>query len=84
MFDEMSVRRLTVLWALRILEAMARHSILHIMPWSSCSMVDVKSRSTESEALVIFFREVLHACPNAGLVVVAAVFDMGANNIEAL
>jgi hypothetical protein len=47
MFEEMSVRRLTVLEALRTLEAMAGQAILHIMPWSSCSVVYVKSGSNQ-------------------------------------
>jgi len=34
--------------------------------------------------LVNFMMEVLDACHNAGLVVVATVCDMGANNIKAL
>ena len=34
--------------------------------------------------LVSFLMEVLDACHNAGLVVVATVCDMGANNVKAL
>jgi hypothetical protein len=33
--------------------------------------------------LVIFLLEVLGACHNAGLLVVATVFDLGANNVKA-
>jgi hypothetical protein len=40
--------------------------------------------STNCETLVIFLMEVLDACHNAVLIVVATVFDMGANNIKAL
>jgi hypothetical protein len=40
--------------------------------------------STKCETLVIFLREVLDASQNAGLIFLAAVFDMGANNDEAL
>jgi hypothetical protein len=46
MFDKMSIRRLTVLEALRTLEAMAGQAILHIMPWSSCSMVYLNVKGT--------------------------------------
>jgi hypothetical protein len=40
--------------------------------------------STKSETLVIYLMEVLDACHNTGLVVVAIIFDMGANNVKAL
>jgi len=40
-------------------------------------------RSTKGDMLVDFLMEVLDACHNAGLVVVATVFDMGANNVKA-
>ena len=40
--------------------------------------------STNCESLVIFLKEVLVACHNAGLVVVATMFDMGANNVKVL
>ena len=40
--------------------------------------------STEGHMLVDFLMEVLDACHNAGLVVVATVCDMGANNFKAL
>jgi len=40
-FDGMSIRRLTVLKALRTLDAMARQSILQIMAWSLCFVVYV-------------------------------------------
>ena len=40
--------------------------------------------STKGEMLVNFLMEVLDACHNAGLEVVATVCDMGANNIKAL
>jgi len=42
------------------------------------------SRNTRDETLVIFLMEVLDACHNVGLVVVAIVFDMGANSVKAL
>jgi len=44
MLDEMSIRRLTVLEALRTLEAMAGQAVLQIMTWSLCCMVYLKSR----------------------------------------
>ena len=40
--------------------------------------------STNCESLVIFLKEVLVACHNAGLLVVATMFDMGANNVKVL
>ena len=40
--------------------------------------------STKCEMLVIFLKEVIDACHNAGLVFVATMFDMGANNVKAL
>jgi hypothetical protein len=43
MFDEKSIRSLTVLEALRTLEAMAGQAIFRIMPWSSYSVVYVES-----------------------------------------
>jgi hypothetical protein len=44
MFEEMSIIRLIVLKALRNVEATAGQAILHIMPWSLCFVVCVKSR----------------------------------------
>ena len=41
-------------------------------------------RSTNGEMLVIVLMEVLDVCHNVGLVVVATVFDMGANSVKAL
>jgi hypothetical protein len=46
-FDEMSIRKLTVLDTLRIFEATAGQTILQIMPLSSCSMVYIKSRRNQ-------------------------------------
>ena len=40
--------------------------------------------STSGEILVHFLKEVLGACQNSGLVVVATVCNMGANNVKAL
>ena len=40
--------------------------------------------STKADLLVRFLNEVLGACQNAGLRVVATVCDMGANNVKAL
>jgi len=40
--------------------------------------------STKGDMLVDFLMEVLDACHNAGLVVVANVFDTGANSVKAL
>jgi len=89
-----SIRSLAVLMALRTLEAMAGQAILKIMPWSSCSVVYVRGGSNQwlttwlaeaqSEMLVNFLMEVLDACHNAGLEVVATMCDMGANNVKAL
>jgi hypothetical protein len=45
LLDEMSIRRLIVVEALRSLEAMAGQAILQIMAWSLCSVVYVKSGS---------------------------------------
>jgi len=45
MLDEMSIRRLTVLEALRTLEAMAGQAVFQITTWSLCSLVYVKSGS---------------------------------------
>ena len=96
MFDEMSIRRLTVLKALRTLEAMAGQVILQIMTWSLCMLRGVCKKwkqpvafylirgSTKRETLVIFLKEVLDACHNAGLVFVTTVFDMVINNFMAL
>jgi len=39
---------------------------------------------TKSETNVNFLVEVLDACHNAGLIVVAAVFDVGAINVKAM
>jgi hypothetical protein len=39
---------------------------------------------TKCETLVIFLKEVLDACHNAGLVVVATMFKMGANSVKAI
>ena len=46
-FDEMPIKRLTVLEALLTLEAMAEQAILHVMPWSSLSVVYVISGSNQ-------------------------------------
>jgi len=40
--------------------------------------------SSKGDMLVDFLTEVLDACHNAGLVVVATMCDMGANNVKAL
>jgi hypothetical protein len=40
--------------------------------------------STKGEMLLDFLMEILDACHNAGLVVVATVCDMGASNVRAL
>ncbi|PNF26771.1 hypothetical protein B7P43_G18200, partial [Cryptotermes secundus] len=40
--------------------------------------------STKEEMIVQYLKEVLDACQNAGLKVVATVCDMGANNVKAL
>ncbi|PNF14733.1 hypothetical protein B7P43_G08923 [Cryptotermes secundus] len=40
--------------------------------------------STKAEMIVQYLKEVLDACQNAGLKVVATVCDMGANNVMAL
>ena len=50
-FHEMSIKRLTVLEALRTLEAMAEQAVLHIMPWSSLSVVYVISGSNQCFAV---------------------------------
>jgi hypothetical protein len=40
--------------------------------------------NTKGETNVIFLVEVLDACHNAGLIVVATVFDVGAINVKAM
>ena len=40
--------------------------------------------STKTEMLVQFLKEVLDACQNVGLHVVATVCDMGTNNVKAM
>ena len=40
--------------------------------------------STEAEMLVQFLKEVLGACQNVGLHVVATVCDMGTNSVKAM
>jgi hypothetical protein len=40
--------------------------------------------STKAEMLVQFFKEVLGACQNVGLHVVATVCEMGTNNVKAM
>ena len=40
--------------------------------------------STKAEMLVQFFKEVLGACQNVGLHVVAIVCDMGTNSVKAM
>jgi len=47
MLDKMSIRSLTVMEALRKLEATTDQAILRIMPWSSCFVVYVKSGSNQ-------------------------------------
>jgi hypothetical protein len=45
--------------------------------------LDLICESTEGETLVIFLLEVLGACQNSGLLVVATVFDLSAKNVKA-
>ena len=47
MFDVMSIRRLTIMEALRTLVATAGQTILHIMPWTLRSLVYIKSGSNQ-------------------------------------
>jgi hypothetical protein len=87
-----SIRRLTVLKVLKTLESMAGPTVLKIMPWSSCSVVYVNSKSNQElstwfvEALRVMFTdflmEVLDACRNVGVEVVAIVCHMGANSVR--
>jgi hypothetical protein len=44
----------------------------------------VESGSTKAEVIVHYLKEVLDACQNAGLKVVATVCDMGANRVRVL
>jgi len=52
--------------------------------WKPPVAFNLMRRSTKFETLVIFLKEVIDACHNAGLVFVATMFDMGANNVKAL
>jgi hypothetical protein len=79
---------------LRILEVRAGCATLQIMLCFSWFEVCIGSRSsqwlttchgsTTAEILVQFLNEVLSACYNVGLHVVATVCDMGTNNVKAL
>ena len=87
-----SIGRLTVLKVLRTLEAIAGQGVLKIMSWSSCSVFYVSSKSNQelrtwfAEALRVMFAnflmEVLDACRNVGVEVVATVCGMGANSVR--
>jgi hypothetical protein len=88
------IRNLTALRVLRILEARAGHATLQIMLWFLWSGLRQKWKqpvahyfsrgSTKAEVIVQFLKEVLDACRNAGLQVVATACDMGTNNVKAL
>jgi hypothetical protein len=85
-----SVRILTVLKVLKTLESMAGPAVLKIVPWSSYSVVYLNSKSNQElstwfvEAqramFANFLMEVLDACRNVGVEVVATVCHMGANS----
>ena len=85
-----SIRRLTVLKALRTLEDTAGQIVSQIMlrglckRWKQPVAYYLTRGSTKGDTLVDFLMEVLDACHNAGLVVVATLCDMGANNVKAL
>jgi len=67
-------------------------AVLKIMSWSLCSMVYVNSTSNQelstsfAEALRVMFAdflmEVLGACRNVRVEVVATICDMGANSVR--
>ena len=62
---------------------MAGLGIFQIMTWSLCSVAFyLIFGSTKCEMLVLFLKEILDTCQNAGLVVVATMFDIGAKNIK--
>jgi len=52
--------------------------------WKQPIAYNLTRGSTKGDMLVDFLMEVLDACHNAGLVVVATVCDMGANNVKSL
>ena len=53
--------------------------------WSSTEVAYYLSRgSTEAEILVLFLHEVLGACQNVGLHVVASVCDVGTSCVKAM
>ncbi|PNF26456.1 hypothetical protein B7P43_G16258 [Cryptotermes secundus] len=69
--------------------SIANHSLLFMIrglrrKWKQPVAYYFTRGSTKAEMIVQYFKEVLDACQNAGLKVVAIVCDMGANNIKAL
>jgi hypothetical protein len=67
----------------------ANHALLFMVrglhrKWKQLVAYYFKCGSTKVNLLVRFLKEVLGACQNAGLHVVATVCDMGANNVKAL
>jgi hypothetical protein len=95
MFDEMSIRRLTVLEVLRTFGShgwtsnIAHHALVFMFlglhkNWKQPGALYLICRSTKCEMPVIFLRDVLDAFKMSGLLIVATVFDTDANNVKAL
>ena len=84
------IRNLTALRSLRILEVRAGLATVQIMPYFSWSVVCIRSGSSQwlttsvVEVLRLRCLEVLGACQNVGLHVVATICDMGTKNIKAM
>jgi hypothetical protein len=67
----------------------ANHALLFMIrglhqKWKQPVAYYLSRGSTKAEMLVQFLKEVLEACQNVGLRVVATVCDMGTNNVKAL
>jgi len=67
----------------------ANHALLFMVgglhqKWKQPVAYYLSRGSTKAEMLVQFLKEVLDACQNVGLYVVATVCDMGTNNIKAM
>jgi citrate lyase beta subunit len=52
--------------------------------WKHSEAYYCTHESTKEEVIVQCLKEILDACQNAGLKVVATVYDMGAHNVKAL
>ena len=68
---------------------MANHALLFMVrglhrKWKQPVAYYLSRGSTKAAMLVQFLKEVLDACQNVGLHVVATVCDMGTNNVKAM